>query len=64
VARLHLQQPQFQASELLVEAIRKGLRFREVPITMRPRSAGVSRKPGTVRYAWGFVKAMMNAWLR
>ena len=64
VARLHLQQPQFQASELLVEAIRKGLRFREVPITMRRRSAGVSRKPGTVRYAWGFVRAMMNAWLR
>ena len=64
VARLHLQQPQFQASELLIEAIRKGLRFREVPITMRKRQAGATRKPGTVRYAWGFVKAMMGTWLR
>lgn len=64
VARLHLQQPQFQASELLIEAIRKGLRYQEVPITMRQRQAGATRKPGTVRYAWGFVKAMMTAWLR
>ncbi len=64
VERLHLRQPQFQASELLIEAIRKGLRFLEVPITMRRRAAGESRKPGTISYAWGFVKAMMTAWLR
>jgi len=64
VERLHLQQPQFQASELLIEAIRKRLRFREVPITMRRRQAGASRKPGSVRYAWAFVKAMMGTWLR
>jgi len=64
VERLHLQQPQFQASELLIEAIRKRLRFREVPITMRRRQAGTSRKPGSVRYAWAFVKAMMGTWLR
>lgn len=64
VERLHLQQPQFQASELLIEAVRKGLRYQEVPITMRRRQAGESRKPGTVRYAWGFVKAMMGTWLR
>ena len=64
VERLHLQQPQFQASELLIEAVRKGLRYKEVPITMRKRQAGKSRKPGTFRYAWGFVKAMMGAWLR
>lgn len=64
IERLHLQQPQFQASELLIESIRKGLRYREVPITMRRRKAGISRKPSTVRYAWGFVKAMMTTWLR
>jgi hypothetical protein len=64
VARLKLQQPQSQASELLIEAVRKGLRYQEVPITMRRRQAGASRKPSSVRYAWGFVKAMMTAWLR
>ncbi|MGB2694870.1 MAG: glycosyltransferase family 2 protein [Dehalococcoidia bacterium] len=64
IERLHLQQPQFQASELLIESIRKGLRYREVPITMRRRQAGESRKPGSVKYAWGFVKAMMTTWLR
>ena len=64
VERLHLQQPQFQASELLIEAIRKGLRYQEVPTTMLRRKGGASRKPGSVRYAWGFVKAMMTTWLR
>ena len=64
VERLHLLQPQFQASELLIEAVRKGLRYREVPITMRRRQGGESRKPGSVGYAWGFVKAMMGTWLR
>lgn len=64
VAKMHLQQPQFQASELLIEAVRQGLRYREVPITMLRRQAGETRKPGSVRYAWGFVKAVMTTWLR
>lgn len=64
VAELHLQQPQFQASELLIEALRKGLRYQEVPTTMRRRQGGATRKPSTVPYAWGFVKAVMGTWLR
>jgi hypothetical protein len=64
VAKLHLQQPQFQASELLIEAVRKGLRYAEVPTTMRRRQGGATRKPSTVPYAWGFVKAVMTTWLR
>lgn len=64
VKNLHLQQPQFQASELLIEAVRKGLRYAEVPTTMRRRQGGATRKPSTVPYAWGFVKAVMGTWLR
>lgn len=64
VAKLHLQQPQFQASELLIEAIRKGLRYKEVPTTMRRRQGGATRKPKPVPYAWGFVKALVGTWLR
>jgi len=64
VERLHLQQPQFQASELFIEAIRKGLRYKEVPTTMRRRQGGETRKPPTVPYAWGFVKAVVTTWLR
>lgn len=64
VQRLHLQQPQFQASELFIEAMRKGLRYKEVPTTMLRRQGGETRKPSTVPYAWGFVKAVVTTWLR
>jgi hypothetical protein len=64
VQRLHLKQPQFQASELFIEAMRKGLRYKEVPTTMRRRQGGATRKPPTVPYAWGFVKAVVTTWLR
>ncbi len=64
VPRLNLQEDQFQASELLIEAIRKGLRFKEVPITMRRRSAGKSKKPNLPRYGLGVAKSIIQAWLR
>ena len=64
VKLLELRQPQFQASELLVEAIRKGLRYKEVPITMRRRKHGASKKPNAVRYGWGFARAILQAWMR
>jgi hypothetical protein len=64
VPSLTLHQDQFQASELLIEAIRKGLRFKEVPITVRRRPVGKSKKPAFHRYAFGFARAIMQTWLR
>lgn len=64
VPRLHLLEEQFQASELLIEAIRKGLRFKEVPITMRRRRVGNSKKPNLPRYGLGVAKSIIQAWLR
>lgn len=64
LARLQLQQSQFHTSELLIEALKRGLRVQEVPITIRRRLAGETKKPPSIRYAWGFGKAIVSTWLR
>jgi glycosyltransferase involved in cell wall biosynthesis len=62
--RLDLRQDQFYVSELILDASRKGMNVVEVPITIRARASGSSKKPTTIRYAWGFSKAIMRTWLR
>ena len=62
--RLDLRQEQFYVSELILEATRKRLRVMEVPIALRRRAAGETRKPPPLRYAWGFSKALVRTWLR
>jgi hypothetical protein len=62
--RMQLDQDQFWASELLIEGMRMRLRIREVPITIRARAGGVSKKPKNLKYAWNFMKAIVKTWLR
>jgi hypothetical protein len=62
--RLDLKQDQFYVSEVILDAGRKGLRVVEVPITLRRRAGGDTKKPTTLRYAWGFSKAIVRTWLR
>ncbi|MGH2736715.1 MAG: glycosyltransferase family 2 protein [Actinomycetota bacterium] len=62
--RLDLRQDQFYVSELILDAARKEMNVIEVPITIRRRASGLSKKPTTLRYAWGFSKAIMRTWLR
>lgn len=62
--KFRLHQEQFQASELLIEAFRHKLRYAEVPITMRRRTAGKSKKPSLPRYGLGVAKAIIQTWLR
>jgi hypothetical protein len=62
--QLDLKQDQFYVSEVILDAARKGLRVEEVPITLRRRASGVTKKPATLRYAWGFSKAIVRTWLR
>ena len=62
--RLDLRQDQFYVSELILDAARKGMTVTEVPITIRARASGASKKPTTFRYAWGFSKAILRTWLR
>jgi hypothetical protein len=62
--RLSLEQDQFWASELLIEALRMRARIQEVPITIRARQAGQSKKPKSLKYGWNFSKAIIQTWLR
>jgi hypothetical protein len=61
---LDLRQDQFYVSEVILDSSRKGLRVIEVPITLRRRANGTTKKPTTLRYAWGFSKAILRTWLR
>lgn len=61
---LELRQDQFYVSELILDAARKGLRVVEVPVTIRRRASGTTKKPATLGYAWGFSKAIVRTWFR
>jgi hypothetical protein len=57
-----LRQPQYQTSELLIGALMRGFKVVEVPVSVRARVAGVSKKGPTFSYAWGFTRAVLTAW--
>ena len=61
---LSLEQDQFWASEVLIEALRMRARITEVPITIQARRAGQSKKPKSLKYGWHFAKAIVKTWLR
>ncbi|NIP38247.1 MAG: DUF2304 family protein [Candidatus Dadabacteria bacterium] len=62
--KLELRQRQFHSSELLIESLKKGLRVVEVPITIKKRMSGESKKGTTISYALGFTRAILLTWLR
>jgi len=61
-----LEQPQYQASELMISAALNGFRLAEVPTTMRDRSleAGRTKKDGNLRYGVRFARAALHTWWR
>ena len=61
---LTLKQEQFHSSELLIESIKKGARFKEVPVSFLGRQSGFTKKPNSVRYAFGFINAIIRTWMR
>ena len=63
-SQLTLSQDQFHTSELLIAAIKKGARVKEVGITIRKRQSGTTKKPRSLKYGWGFMKAILGTWLR
>ncbi len=62
--QLVLTQEQFHTSEFLIEAIKRGIPAKEVPVTVARRLHGHSKKPAVVRYGLGFANAIVRAWLR
>ena len=64
MARLELREDQFQASEVLIQAAKQGLRIGEVPIHVERRRYGVSRKGHDFWYGLLFSKVVIRSWLR
>src|SRR5688572_10007681 len=62
--QLVLRQEQFHTSEFMIEAIKRGVPAREVPITVVSRLHGHSKKPAVIRNGLGFTNAIMRTWLR
>jgi Glycosyl transferase family 2 len=62
--QLVLRQEQFHTSEFMIEAIKRGIPAKEIPITVQQRLHGHSKKPAVVRYGVGFANAIVRTWLR
>jgi glycosyltransferase involved in cell wall biosynthesis len=63
-AELDLRQTQFHTSEFLVQALARGFRVTEVPVTIARRTHGTTKKPGALGYGFGFGRAIVGTWLR
>jgi glycosyltransferase involved in cell wall biosynthesis len=61
-----LEQPQYQASELMISAALNGFRLAEVPTTMRDRGvhATATKKGGNFGYGVRFARAALRTWMR
>jgi len=64
LAEIAFTEDQFHNPELLLGAARAGLRVLDVPVTIRRRTAGTSKKGTNVRYGLGFLRVMVKTWLR
>jgi hypothetical protein len=62
--KLVFHQDQFHTAEFLLEASKRKLVIREVPVTVTSRMSGTSKKPPHFRYGLGFANALLRAWLR
>jgi hypothetical protein len=65
-AAVVLEQPQYQASELMISAALHGFRITEVPTTMRDRGEHATRtkKGSNWRYGLRFGRAALMTWNR
>ncbi len=57
-----LRQSQYQTSELLIGALARGYRVKEVPVTVRERVAGSSKKGGNALYGLAFARVVATTW--
>lgn len=64
LSRFDLREDRFNATEIILEALRNDLRFQEVPVTMLKRSAGETKKPPRLLYPLGVFRVIISTWLR
>ncbi|NQT03040.1 MAG: DUF2304 domain-containing protein, partial [Planctomycetes bacterium] len=64
LSRLLLRQDQFHTSELIIDAAKKRIRIGEVPITIKRRLSGESKKGKNWRYGLSFFRTVFKTWWR
>jgi hypothetical protein len=64
LAEIAFTEDQFHNPELLLGAARAGLRVVDVPVTIRRRASGQSKKGTSLRYGLGFLRVIVKTWLR
>ena len=64
MSKLNLREAQFQSTEVILEAAKKGLRIGEVPMTVLERKYGTSKKGTDLRYGLFFAKTLLKSWWR
>ena len=64
VAPIDLYEDQYHTSELIIEAVKKGLRVGEMPITILKRKYGKSKKGHDLAYGFHFAKIIFKTWWR
>ena len=62
--KLDLREDRFNATEIILEALKKKLRFEQVPVTMLSRAAGETKKPPKLAYPLGVFRVIISTWLR
>jgi glycosyltransferase involved in cell wall biosynthesis len=55
-------EPQYLAAEMFIRFAHAGLTVTEIPIELKERTSGKSRK-GTMRYGWGVSRAILKTFL-
>lgn len=63
-ADVRQEQVQYQTSELLIGALARGYRVTEVPIVMRKRTAGTSKKGRNLTYGARYARVIVATWWR
>jgi hypothetical protein len=64
LSEISFTEDQFHNPELLLGAARAGLRVVDVPVTIRRRASGQSKKGTNLRYGIGFLRVIVKTWLR
>ena len=62
--KLDLREDRFNATEIILEALKRKLRFEQVPVTMLSRAAGETKKPPKLAYPLGVFRVIISTWLR
>jgi hypothetical protein len=62
--KLNLREDRFNANEIILEALKRKLRFEQVPVSMMSRAAGESKKPAKLAYPLGVFRVIISTWLR